>query len=291
MRLLTFNQHSIDENSTIDEVNEFFLELSKGIKKYISVNGIKNSRFFTELENFIRYEIIVGYKIVDAIRSLSRDLQSIILDLITMRCNDDCLNKLSDEDAEQITDYEIIFPDEAPKNDYIILSFVLEKNGILLSFNRDRWIDNTIEVLKYKDDKTDKAHIDNIATEKHAEFHIKNLILQKLPNQNVIYSNVFKDWFLIHDASTIEKIASKIIEAEKLNFDIDGFLIKSIDKDIWQIKIGTLGGLQQSAIRVLFKKDTTKIYILHGLVKQGGTTYDYSLDIKLAKKNYKELIK
>jgi phage-related protein len=291
MRLLTFNHHSIDESSTIDEVNEFFLELSKGIKKYILENGIKNSRFFTELENFIRYEIIVGYKIIDAIKSLSRDLQSIILDLITMRCNDDCLNKLSEEDEEKITDYEFIFPDEAPESDYMILSFAFEKNGILLSFNRDRWMNSTIEVLKYKDDKTDKAFINNIATEEHAEFHIKNSIIEKLPNENIIYSSLFEDWFLSHDTSTIDKIISKVNEAKKLNFDIDGFLIKSIDKDIWQIKIGTLGGLQQSAIRVLFKKDITNIYILHGFVKQGGTTYDYSLDVELAKKNYEELKK
>jgi len=282
MRLLTFNHYSIDENSSIDEVNSFFLELSKGIKKYILKNGIANSKFFTELENFKNYEIINGYTILNAIKELSRDLKSIILDLITMRCNDDCLNKLSKEDEEKITDYEIIFPNEAHENDYMILSFVLEKNGILLSFNRNRWIDSTIEVLKYKEGLTEREFIDNIATEEHAEFHIKNSIIKKLPNENIIYSNLFEDWFLSHDTSTIDKIISKVNKAKKLNFDIDGFLIKSIDKDIWQIKIGTLGGLQQSAIRVLFKKDTTNIYILHGFIKQGGTTYDYSADIELA---------
>ena len=101
MRLLTFNHHSIDKNSTIDEVNEFFLELSKGIKKYILENGIRNSRFVTELEKFIEYEIITGYKIIDAIKALSRELKEIIFHLITMRCNEDCLNKLSEEDEKK----------------------------------------------------------------------------------------------------------------------------------------------------------------------------------------------
>ena len=291
MRLLTFNHHSIDESSTIDEVNEFFLELSKGIKKYILENGIRNSRFFTELENFRRYEIVVGYTILDAIRLLSRDLQSIILDLITMRCNDDCLNNLSEEDEEKVTDYDIIFSDEAHEKNYMILSFVLEKKGILLSFNRDRWINTPIAVLKYyKDEDTTTAYIDNIATEEHANILIEQNILEKLPTENIVYSNHFKDWFLLRDSSSIDKIVSKISEAKKIHFDIDGFLIKSIDKDIWQIKIGTQGGLQQSAIRILFKKDTTKIYILHGLIKQGGTTYNYSKDIERAKENYLQLI-
>lgn len=282
MRLLTFNQYSIDESSNVDEVNEFFLELSKGIKKYILANGIKNSRFFTELENFIRYEIIVGYKIVDAIKSLSRDLQSIMLDLITMRCNDDCLNKLSEEDEEKITDYEIIFDNEAPNNDYMILSFVLEKNSILLSFNRDRWVNNTIEVLKYKDDKTDKACIDNIATEEHAEFHIQNSILQKLPTKNIIYSDNFNEWFLGNEeghSPDISKVIIKINECIERNFEIDLDLVKSLEKEVFEIRVGSLGGLQKSQIRILFKFDGDKKYILLGLIKHGSNTYDYTNDI------------
>ena len=288
MRLLTFNHHSINEGSSIDEVNEFFLELSKGIKKYILENGISHSKFFTELENFIQYEIILGYKIIDAIKSLSRDLQSIIWDFITMRCNNDCLNKLSEEDEDKIIDYEIIFPDEAPEKDYMILAFVLEKNGILLSFNRERWINTPIEVLKYKDNLTEQAYIDNISTEEHANNIISKSILEKLPKNNIIYSNNFKDWFLDNDTSTIEKIISKVNEAEKMNFDIDGFLIKSIDKEIWQIKVGTQGGLQQSAIRILFRKNNSQIYILHGFVKQGGTTYNYNNDVSIANQVFKE---
>jgi len=287
MRLLTFNHHSIDENSTIGEVNEFFLELSKGIKKYILEYGIQKSKFYTELENFIKYEIIKDYKIIDAIKSLSRDLQSIIWDLITMKCNDDCLNKLSEEDEENITDYEVIFSDEASENDYMILSFVLEKNGILLSFNRDRWVNSSIEILKYKDNITEPAYIDNIATEKHTSDLIRKDTLKKLPTENIIYSDNFKNWFLLQDNSSIDKIVSKIGEAEKINFDIDGFLVKSIHQNIWQIKIGTQGGLQQSAIRVLFIKNDSKIYILHGFVKQGGSTYDYTNDISIATEIYK----
>ena len=273
MRLLTFNQYSIDESSTIDEVNEFFLELSKGIKKYILENGIQNSRFFTELENFIKYEIIKGYKIIDAIKALSRDLQSIILDLITMRCNDDCLNKLSEEDEVKVTDYEIIFPDEAPENDYMILSFALEKNGILLSFNRDRWVDSTIEVLKYKDNLTEQSYIDNIATEEHANSLISKAILEELPNNNIVYSKSFQNWLLsidtLHREKTIEKIqfvASKNFEGGRDN------LIEHITTDkihnLKEIIIGTAGGLSFSNIRVFFKSINNEHYIYCGFIKQ-----------------------
>ncbi len=273
MRLLTFNHYSIDESSTIDEVNNFFLELSKGIKKYILENGIKNSRFFTELENFIKYEIIKGYKIIDAIKALSRDLQSIIWDFITMRCNDDCLNKLSKEDEEKITDYEIIFPDEAPENDYMILSFVLEKNGILLSFNRDRWIDSTIEVLKYKDGLTEQEFIDNIATEEHANSLISKAILEELPNNNIVYSKSFQNWLLsldiIHREKTIEKL--QFVASESFEGGRDK-LIEHITTDkihnLKEVIIGTAGGLSFSNIRVLFKSINTEHYIYHGFIKQ-----------------------
>ncbi|HIP27225.1 MAG TPA: hypothetical protein EYG80_06175 [Flavobacteriaceae bacterium] len=292
MRLLTFNHHSIDKNSTIDEVNEFFLDLSKGIKKYILENGIKNSRFFTELENFIRYEIIVGYKIIDAIKSLSRDLQSIILDLITMRCNDDCLNKLLEEEQDEILDYEIIFDNEAPENDYMILSFVLKKNGILLSFNRDRWINTPIEVLKYKDEDTTTAYIDNIATEEHANILIEQNILEKLPAENIIYSEEFKDWLLGKkkgNSPDINKVISKIEESIQDDFKVDLDLIKPLDKEVFEIRVGSLGGLQKSQIRILFKFDKEQRYILLGLIKKGSNTYDYTCDINKANEIFKTI--
>jgi len=291
MRLLTFNHYSIDENSSIDEVNSFFLELSKGIKKYILENGVVNSTFFTELENFKNYEIISGYTILNAIKELSRDLKSIILDLITMRCNDDCLNKLSEEDEESITDYEVVFADEAPK-DYMILSFVLEKKGILLSFNRDRWVNSSIKILKFKDDITEPAYIDNIATEEHASYLIRKDILQKLPTENIIYSDDFKKWFLGNKeghSPDISKVIIKINECIERNFEIDLDLIKSLENEVFEIRVGSLGGLQKSQIRILFKFDGDKKYILWGLIKQGSNEYDYSNDINKTNEIFKEI--
>jgi len=273
MRLLIFNHHSIDEDSTIHEVNEFFLELSHGIKKYILQNGVKNSRFFTELDNFIKYEIITGYKIIDAIKSLSRDLKSIIFDLITMKCNNDCLNNLSEEDEEKVTDYDVIFADEAAEKDYMILAFSLEKEGVLLSFNRDRWTNNSIEVLKYSNNVTTKAYIDNIATQEHATTLINQEILVKLPNKDITYSDSFNKWLLTQASIHREKIIEKIIFVSSKNFDGGREnLIEHITTDkihnLKEIIIGTAGGMSWANIRVFFKSINDKHYIYHGFIKQ-----------------------
>jgi len=50
MRLLIFNHHSSNNLNTIDEVNNYFLDLSKGIKKYTKEMKNTQNRFFTELE-------------------------------------------------------------------------------------------------------------------------------------------------------------------------------------------------------------------------------------------------
>jgi len=298
MRLLTFNQYSIDENSTIDEVNEFFLELSKGIKKYILQNGIHKSQLFTEIEDFINYEIIKDYKIIDAVKVLQRDVKHYILDFITMGCKDDCLNKLSKNDEEKITDYEVIFPDEAPENDYMIFSFVLEKNGILLSFNRDRWVDSTIEVLKYKDDLTEQVYIDNIATEEHANSLISKAILEKLPNNNIVYSNNFKVWLLsidtIHRDKTIEKlqfVASKNFEGRREN-NIAPITTEKI-KHLKEIVVGSAGGISYAQIRVFFKPHDEKYLILNGFIKQNESNQDkkYDEEIEIANKIFEDIKK
>lgn len=283
MRLLTFNHHSINDLSSVEEVNTFFLKLSKGIKKYIVANGIQNSRFFTELENFKRYEIIEGFKVIDAINALSRDLKSIIFDLITMRCNDDCLNNLSKTDEDKITDYEVLFEDEAAGTDYMILSFTLEKNGILLSFNRNRWNQSSIEILKYKEHNTTKDTIDNISSEEHAIELLDKIILDQLPIKNIIYSKKFNDWLLgkTDDHSPdIDKVISKINECINNEFKIDLELIKPLNTDVFEIRVGSLGALQHSQIRILFKFDEEKKYILYGLIKHGENTYDYAGDIQ-----------
>lgn len=290
MTLLTFNTLSIENLETREEINDLLVQLAYGIKKFLAYKENKGSRFYFEKKNILNLEIIDGYKFKDALKSIKPEISIPLSIFITEQCNSDCLNKMSDEEIENIIDSNLYFNDEAYNaQKYLILSYSLSKKTFLLSFGKDRWKNYKIIASKVEESgNSEKVILDNIANKEHVVAHYNQKQLDKLPTENIIYSDSFKDWFLAHDSSIIEKIISKVSQAKKLNFDIDGFLIKSIDKDIWQIKIGTLGGLQQSSIRVLFKKDITKTYILHGLVKQGGTTYDYISDIELAKESYKE---
>lgn len=291
MTLLTLNTLSNETINTKEEVDELLLQLVYGIKDFLSYKEYKGSRFYTEEKDIHNFEIINGYKFKDAIKSLKREIVDFFSQFVDKQCDSNCLDKITDKEMENILDADLYFDDEAYNGQkYIILSYCLEKRTFLLSLGTKKWIDYKIIANKVKEDgSSEKVILNNIANKEHSKNHYNDKQFEKLPKENIFYSQEFKKWFLSYDLSIVEKIISKINESNANNFDIDGFLVKSIDADIWQIKIGTQGGLQQSAIRVLFKKDTSKIYILHGFVKQGGTTYDYSSDIVIAQKNYKKL--
>jgi len=272
MKLLTFNHYSIDRNSSTDEIDNFFLDLVKGIHTYTKSN---KSQLYTEIDNLSQYELSDdGYTISRAIIALKhRDLQLNILDLITSRCNHDCLNKLSENEQEQILNYEIYLKDEGDQaKDYILLAFALENNAILLSFNRGIWSDFKIQGVK----KENYTHTDvilyNIATEEHA-------IFVKLPTKNIVYSDSFKNWLLaiepLHRDKIIEKIefvASKNFEGGREN------LIEHITTDkihhLKEITVGSAGGMSFAQIRIFFKSINNEHYIYHGFIKQNEKNQD-----------------
>jgi len=289
MQLLTFNHHSIDKNSSIDETNNFFLNFAKGIDTYSKNN---KSQLYTDIDNLITYEIASDYKISDAIKALThRDLQLNIAEFMQLRCNQDCLNNLTKDEEDKILDYEIYFKEEGYlAKDYMILAFTLEKNAILLSFNRGIWNTHNIKATKKINYLDTDINFSNIATEEHAQFHIKNNTLQKLSNENIIYSNEFNKWLLNKEEGhtpDIDKVISKIQECIQNNFKIDLELVKPLDKEVFEIRVGSLGGLQKSQMRILFKFDNEKKYILWGLIKHGSNTYDYAKDIENANKIFK----
>ena len=290
MTLLTFNTLSIENLETREEINNLLVQLAYGIRKFLTYKEYKGSRFYFEEKNILNLEIIDGYSFSDALKSIKPEVARPLHLFINQQCNSDCLNKMSDEEIENIIDSNLYFEDEPYDNQkYLILSYSLNKKTFLLSFGKGRWTKYKIIANKLKENgNSEKVILDNIANKEHVIAHYNQKQLDKLLTTDIIYSNNFKDWFLDNDTSTIEKIISKVNEAEKMNFDIDGFLIKSIDKEIWQIKVGTQGGLQQSAIRILFKKNNSQIYILHGFVKQGGTTYNYDNDVSIANQVFEE---
>lgn len=293
MNLLTLNTLSSEKINTQEEVNALLLQLVYGIKNFLSYEEYRGSRFYTEENDILNFEIIKDYKFKDAMLSLKREVLDFFYYFIDNNCDNDCLSKITDIEMENIIKSDLYFDDEAfDGQKYIILSYSLEKKTFLLSFGKDRWINYKVIANKVKEDgNSEKVILNNIANKEHALTHYQNKQFNKLPQDSIFYSQEFKDIFISKDYSTISKIIEKIKEAEKNNFDIDGFLVKSIDSEIWQIKIGTQGGLQQSAIRVLFRKEDSNIYIVHMFIKQGGTSYDYTSDISSAKENYIKLKK
>lgn len=294
MNLLTLNTLSNEHIESKEEVNSLLLQMALSIKEFLSYDEYKTSRFYTEEKDVLEFEIIKNYKFKDAIKSLKREVLEPFSLFLSRKCDTDCLNEMTDEEMENILDGDLYFEDE-PFNgqNYIILSYCLEKKTFLLSFEKNRWTSYKVIAKKVKGGGvSEKVILNNIANKEHVLSHYKDKVIKELPQNNITYSDEFKELYLNdYYSESREKIVGKITESIKNGFNIDGFLIKTISDDIWQIKVGTMGGLQQSAIRILCKKVDTRVYILHMFTKQGGTTYNYTPEVNLAKTNYKKLVK
>lgn len=293
MNLLTLNTLSNTDIESKEEVNSLLLQMALSIKKFLSYDEYKTSRFYTEEKNIYEFEIIMDYKFKDALNSLKREILEPFSLFLSRRCDTDCLNKMTDEEMEKIFDADLYFDDEPYSGQkYMILSYCLEKKTFLLSFGKDRWTSYKVIAKKIKDGgSSEKVILNNIASREHVLLHYKDKVIEELPQENISYSDEFKELYLSdYYSESREKIVGKIVESMKNGFNIDGFLIKTISNDIWQIKVGTMGGLQQSAIRILCKKEDTKVYILHMFTKQGGTKYNYAPEVNLAQTNYTNLI-
>ena len=146
-----------------------------------------------------------------------------------------------------------------------------------------------------KDGSSEKVILNNIANQDHVLSHYNDKQFDKLPQEDIFYTEGFiKDYLSPTYLGSQKKILKQINESLAIQFIVNGDLIKTIEGDIWEIRVGSVNGLQQSAIRILFKKEREKVFILRIFIKQGESTYDYSNDVRLAKEDYavlKEKIK
>lgn len=300
MTLLTFNTLSIENLETKEEINDLLVQLAYGIKKFLAYKEYKGSRFYFEEKNILNLEIIEGYKFRDALKSIKPEISTPLSIFITEQCNSDCLNKMSDEDIENIIDSNLYFDDEAYDNQkYLILSYSLNKKTFLLSFGKDRWVDYKIIASKLKEDgELSKVILDNIANKEHVVSHYNKKQLNKLPTTNIIYSNDFKDWLLsidvVHRDKTIEKlqfVASKNFEGRREN-NIAPIATEKIEH-LKEIIVGSAGGMSYAQIRVFFKPYNEKYLILNGFIKQNESSQDkkYDEEIEIANKIFEDIKK
>lgn len=294
MNLLTLNTLSNEHIESKEEVNSLLFQMALSIKEFLSYDEYKTSRFYTEEKDVLEFEIIKNYKFKDAIKSLKREILEPFYLFLSRKCDTDCLNEMADEEIENILDGDLYFEDEAFNSQkYMILSYCLEKKTFLLSFGKNRWTKYKVIAKKVKDGgNSEKVILNNIANKEHVLAHYKDKRINDLPKDNIYYSKQFiRDYLSSTFLSSQEKILKQIKESLNIKFIVNGDLIKTIESDIWEIRVGSVAGLQQSAIRILFKKVLEKVFILHIFIKQGEATYDYSDDIKLAKTTYNLLKK
>lgn len=297
MNLLTLNTLSNKNISTKEEVNNLLSQMAFAVKKFLSFDEYKLSRFYTEEENVEEFEIIENYKFKDAIKSLKRETLDFFSIFLSMKCDNDCLNKITEDEMEKILGSDLYFDGEAfDGQKYIILSYCLEKKTFLLSFGKDKWEKYKVIAHKMeKDGSSEKVILNNIANQDHVLSHYNDKQFDKLPQEDIFYTEGFiKDYLSPTYLGSQKKILKQINESLAIQFIVNGDLIKTIEGDIWEIRVGSVNGLQQSAIRILFKKEREKVFILRIFIKQGESTYDYSNDVRLAKEDYavlKEKIK
>jgi len=298
--LLTFNTLSIENLENREEVNDLLVQLAYGITKFLSYKEYKGSRFYFEEKNIFNLEIIEGYKFGDALISIKPEIARTLHLFMKQQCNSDCLNKMSDEEIENIIDSDLYFDDE-PYNaqKYLILSYSLDKKTFLLSFGKDRWINYKIIANKLKENgNSEKVILDNIANKEHVIAHYNQKQLDKLPTTDIIYSNDFKDWLLsldiIHRDKTIEKlqfVASQNFEGRREN-NIAPIATKKIEH-LKEIIVGSAGGMSYAQIRVFFKPYAEKYLILNGFIKQNESNQDekYEEEIEIANKIFEDIKK
>jgi len=291
-----FNHYSFSLLETKEECKVLLIDLIQALDLLDSKIKLTNFDFFVEVESFWNLLLIEELTLEKLLEELGRDVENFFIDFISRSNKIENLFSL-DNYLEMIPSYDIQLKDDGNSEQYYLLSLSYDLDGFLLSVNKNIWNKSFVKAWKVNSPNYEQVELKNIANKLHSlEFiniknkEIKEEIISKLPHENIFYAQEFKDAYISEKYSILRtKIIEKIKKAEEINFEINGFLVKSIEGDIWQIKVGSQGGLQQSAVRVLFKRDDLNIYIVHIFTKQGGNTYNYNRDISIAKENYNKL--
>ncbi len=281
MTLLTFNTLSNQTISSKEEVDDLLLQLVYGIKDFLSYKEYKGSRFYTEEKDIHNFEIINGYQFKEAMKSLKREILDFFSLFLDKQCDNNCLNKITDEEMKNILDGDLYFDDEPfSGQNYIILSYCVEKRTFLLSFGKDRWEEYKVIANKTKEDGTsEKLILNNIANKEHSKSHYNNKQFDKLPKENISYSKEFEKWFLNRNSSDMEKIVEKINFAISNQHHRRDANIGKIDSeeitDLYEIIVGNSTESGNSAIRVFVKSFNGINYFFYGFIKHNEQGLSY----------------
>lgn len=281
MTLLTLNTLSNKTISSKEEVDTLLLQLVYGIKDFLSYKEYKGSRFYTEEKDIQTFEIISGYQFKDAIKSLKREILGFFSEFLDKQCDNDCLNKITDEEMENILNGDLYFNDEPfSGQNYMILSYCVEKRTFLLSFGKDRWKNYKIIAGKTQEDGTSvKVILNNISNKEHSKNHYNDKQFDKLPKENIFYSENFKQWFLNRNSTDMDKIIEKVLFAIAHKADRrDGCIGKITSQkisDLYEIVVGNSIESSNSQIRIFFKDINSVTNIIYGFIKHNEQDMTY----------------
>lgn len=293
MTLLTLNTISLEtkgvENDFIDNL---VYELAVSIEKFWKYKDNKRSMFYTDLQNLMMKDLGNGHIFSDSLKTLKMELRQSILEFFSMQCTKDCINKASDKELEVLTSYDLYFEGNVNKiEDSLLLLYSLEKNTFLLSFNKEPWNQHKISVSKVNQTSSECLKLKNISHKDHVELHIKDHVSKRMDNisSDVIYSEEVKKFILEENESTQDKILSMIQQCIDTSFKVDLHLVKALKDNVFEIRVGSRGGLEHSQIRILFRFDGDKKYLVWYFIKHGENIYNESADIVKANEIYKKL--
>lgn len=293
MTLLTLNTISLKTNSVEKElIDKLIYELAVSIVKFWNFKDNNQSRFYTDLKDLMKLDLREGYTFLDSLNRLKMELRQPISEFFSMQCTKDCINKASEEDLEILTSNDLYFDGKDEKiEDSLLLLYCLEKNTFLLSFNQEPWNHHKIVVSKVNGANSEYLELKNIAHKDHVKSHVKDYVSKRMTtiSPHLVYSEEVKDFILKEDESTQDKILLKIKQCVDTNFKIDLHLVKALSDEVLEIRVGSKGGLEHSQIRILFKFEDDKKYLLWYFIKQGANTYDELSDIQKTNEIYKKL--
>lgn len=127
MNLLTLNTLSNENISTKEEVNNLLSQMAFAKAKFwwIQIEPILYRR-----KNVEEFEIIENYKFKDAIKSLKRETLDFFSIFLSMKCDNDCLNKITEDEMEKILGSDLYFDGEAFDGQKYIILFILSRKRL-----------------------------------------------------------------------------------------------------------------------------------------------------------------
>jgi len=295
---LFFNHYSFLEIEE-KECNILLAVLVKAIESLDSKLDFQYD-FYIEVEKLLDFEVHNGRTLETVLEDLGEDLENFFLDFLTRSNKVENLFSI-DEYIELLPDYDVYLDGDGSGEQYYLFSLSHSLNGYLLSLARNTWDKSLVNVGKFNKDKTsERIDLNNISKESHSNGLIetiqkqeKNLIFNQLPQDKMLYSDAFKEWFFERTKGDVAKIIAKMNFAMEHKLDRRDGCIGKIDSaeisDLYEVVVGDSNENDRAKIRVFFKDHNDITNVIYGFIKcrEEGMSYQEAGHIK----NTEEIIK